>query len=132
MAIMLTQELKEFVSRPGVTKILATIGDGGFPNIGPKGSTCVYDDQSLAYAEATGKHHYENIKSNRKVAIAVMDWETREGYRFVGEAQLHTSGAVFDRLVENAQGRYQPLLGVQVLVNEVYALSAGKAGERIL
>jgi len=129
---VLTQELKDFVSRPGVTKMLATVGDGGFPNIGPKGSTFVLDDESLAYAEAIGKHHYENVKRNPAVAIACVDWETREGYRFLGEAELYSSGEIYDHIARQLPGGYKPVAGVRVRVQAVYSLSAQSAGERVL
>jgi predicted pyridoxine 5'-phosphate oxidase superfamily flavin-nucleotide-binding protein len=130
--VQLTQEIKDFVSRGDVGKVLATISADGFPNIGPKGSIHVYDDSSLAYAEMVGKHHYENVKSNPRVAIACIDFPNRQGYRFLGEADVHESGEVFDKV----SGRMPPAMKtravVLVKVNEVYALAGPQVGERIL
>ncbi len=130
---VLTQELKDFVSRPEVTKILATVGEGSLPNIGPKGSIAIFDDESLSYAEVTGKQHYRNVQGNSSVAIACVDWGTREGYRFLGEAELHTSGEVYDRIAERmiAMG-YKPVAGIRVRVKAVYSLSGPQTGERVL
>ena len=129
---VLTQELKDFVSRPEVTKILATVGEGSLPNIGPKGSIRVFDDESLAYAEVTGKQHFRNVQHNPAVAIACVDWQTREGYRFLGEAELHSSGEVYDRVAAQLPQGYKPVAGVRVRVQAVYSLSGPQAGERIL
>jgi len=122
--VVLTQKLKDFVSRPEVTKILATVGEGSLPNIGPKGSIRVFDDESLAYAEVTGKQHYRNVQRNPAVAIACVDWQTRDGYRFLGEAELHPSGEVYDRVAAQLLSMgYKPVAGVRVRVQAVYSLS---------
>lgn len=130
--VQLSQEIKDFVSRGDVGKVLATVSPDGLPNIGPKGSIHVYDEGSLAYAEIVGKHHYQNVRSNPRVAIACIDFASREGYRFLGEAEVHESGEVFDKV----SGRIPPALkaraAVLVRVEEVYALGGAQVGEKIL
>lgn len=130
--VQLTQEIKDFVSREGVGKVLATISQDGLPNIGPKGSTHVYDDGSLAYAEIVGKHHYQNVKSNSSVAIACIDFANRLGYRFVGEAKVYESGEVFDKVSSRIPPALKPRAVVLVKVSAVYALGGPQVGEKIL
>lgn len=132
MAIQLTQELKDFIARTDIVRILATASPDGVPNIGPKGSISLCDDQSLVYIEGIGKHHYENVKQNPKVAIACVHWESKEGYRFVGEAEVHSSGPLYERLTARLPATSKAAAVVQVRIDEVHALAPQKAGTRIL
>ena len=132
MAVKLTQELRDFISRREVVKVIATINEDGSPNIGPKGSTHVYDDESLAYAEVTGKHHYHNVRRNTHVAIACIDWQKGEGYRFVGEAELHEAGDVFDQVAGRLPSHIKPKAAVRIPIREVYGLGGAQAGEKLL
>ncbi|MCL4469377.1 MAG: pyridoxamine 5'-phosphate oxidase family protein [Deltaproteobacteria bacterium] len=70
---------------------VATSDKTGKPNIGPKKSTKVLDDETLLFIESTGKRTLENIKENPVVAIAVVDKERLVGFRFVGHAELESS-----------------------------------------
>lgn len=128
----LTQEMKDFVARADVGKMLATVGPDGFPNIGPKGTIQVYDDASLAYCEMVGKHHYQNLKGNPRVAVACVDFAGRQGYRFVGEAELHESGEVYDKVKAKLPPAVQPKAVVRIKVSQVYALGGPQVGERVL
>lgn len=130
--VQLSQEIKDFVSRGDVAKVLATVSPDGLPNIGPKGSTHVYDDGSLAYAEFVGKHHFQNVGSNPHVAIACVDFPNRQGYRFVGEAEIHESGEVYEAVSKKTPPAMKPRAAVLVRIEEVYALGGAQVGEKIL
>jgi predicted pyridoxine 5'-phosphate oxidase superfamily flavin-nucleotide-binding protein len=130
--VQLTQEIKDFVSRGDVGKILATISPDSYPNIGPKGTIQVYDDGSLVYCEFVGKHHYENVKRDPHVAIACIDFAGRQGYRFVGDAEVYESGEVYDKIKAKMPSAANPRAVVLVKVGEVYALGGPQVGERIL
>jgi predicted pyridoxine 5'-phosphate oxidase superfamily flavin-nucleotide-binding protein len=130
--VQFTQEIKDFVSRPEVAKVLASVGPDGYPNIGPKGTIQVYDDGSLYYLEMVGKHHYQNAKANPRVSVACIDFAGRQGYRFVGDAQVYESGEVYDKLTERFPPDRKPKAAVVITINEVDALGGPQVGERIL
>jgi len=130
--IQLAQEMKDFVGRPDVGKVLASVSADGYPNIGPKGTICVYDDGALAFLEFVGKQHYENLKNNPRAAIACIDFAGRQGYRFVGDAEVHESGEVFDKLSAPFPPERKPRAVVVIRVERVYALGGAQVGERIL
>lgn len=130
--MQLTQEIKDFVAQPGVGKVLATVSADGFPNIGPKGTIQVYDDGSLAYCEFVCKHHYANAKANPKVAIACIDFAGRQGYRFVGEAEVVEAAGELERLKDRIPLATRAKAVVLVRVNEVYGLGGQQVGEKIL
>ena len=133
MAIKLTQELKDFVSRPEVVKVLATVNEDGSPNVGPKMTIHVFDDESLAYAEVTGKRHWRNVRQDARVAIACIDWQKMEGYRFVGEAEVHREGDVFERINALIPPKFpRPQAAMRLPISEVYTLSFRSPGERLL
>lgn len=130
--VTLTQEMKDLLARAEVAKMLATINPDGSPNIGPKMSTHVLDDEHLAYAEVVAKHHYENVKRDPRVAIAVVDWTGGAGFRFIGEAELHESGELYDLEASRLPPEWKPKVAVKVKVTEVHALSGPNAGDRVL
>ncbi|MBI4524188.1 MAG: pyridoxamine 5'-phosphate oxidase family protein [Deltaproteobacteria bacterium] len=123
------QTLVDFVSRRDVAKVLATVNADGSANIGPKASTQVYDDESLAFAEFVGKHNLENVQRDQRITIAAIDWEKREGYRFVGQAEVHQSGPIFEKLRERLPR--PPKAVVRLLVDRIDILSPAQAGETL-
>jgi hypothetical protein len=130
--VQLTEEMKTFVGRPDVGKMLATLSPDGYPNIGPKGTIRAFDDSSLCYIEFVGKQHYQNLKGNPRVAVACVDFAGRDGFRFVGDAALHESGEVYDKLSAPFPPERKPKAVVVINVERVYALGGAQVGERIL
>ena len=116
----LTDEMKEFIK--GKLAYIATIGPDGMPNVGPKGSFRVIDDEHLGWTEATFKHTHENLQKNPGVAVAVVERETRKGFRFKGTAELVVDGPIYEKVKQEqiAVGRPIPRCVVCVSVNEIY------------
>lgn len=127
----LTDEMKEFVASHQA--YIATSSGEGVPNIGPKRSTRVLDDENLFFAEITGKRTYENLKQNPKIAIAVVDRDNVKGFRFVGTANVMESGPLYDKVKEGVLKMGFPGLkaAVKVHVDEIYNLGIPGAGNRI-
>jgi predicted pyridoxine 5'-phosphate oxidase superfamily flavin-nucleotide-binding protein len=76
---------------------VATVTRDGRPNLSPKGTTTVWDDHHLMFADIASPGTVENLASNPNVEINVVDPIVRKGYRFRGNATVHTCGAMFDR-----------------------------------
>ena len=128
----LTQEMKDLVAAQQC--FIATVNPDGTPNVGPKRSTRVLDDEHLAFNEVTSKQTWTNVKNGSKVAIAVVDRETMRGFRFVGTPEAVTSGQVFEQAAETmkARGMTAPLTAVvKVKVEKIYNLGMPGAGERM-
>jgi hypothetical protein len=101
----------------GYPCMLATSGKDG-PNISPKGSMLVYDDQHLAYWERSKKKALENLGHDRRVIVmysnfkAQRDKTLESGFlRFWGTAELHESGAVRDAIFAKLLKREQEHVG---------------------
>ena len=75
----------------------ATVCPDGTPNLSPKGTTAVFDDEHLMFADIRSPNTIRNLKEKASIELNVVDPIVRKGYRFKGTAELHTSGEVYDR-----------------------------------
>lgn len=129
----LTEEMKELVAAQQC--FIATVNPDGTPNVGPKRSTRVLDDEHLVFNEVTSKQTWTNVKNGSKVAIAVVDREAMKGFRFVGSPEAVTSGPLFDKSAEimKARGMMAPLTAViKVRIERIYNLGMPGAGTEIV
>jgi uncharacterized protein len=67
----------------------ATVSADGSPNLSPKGTTDVWDDDHLYFAEICSPNTLENVGSGSLVEVNVVDPFVRKGYRFKGPAVVH-------------------------------------------
>ncbi len=106
--------------------LVGTNGPKG-PNISPKGSMMVFDDDHLAYWERSKRSALENLQHDRRVIVVYSNMEAqRDGrlesgiLRFYGTAELHDSGsihdAIFARLNERESTHVGADTGIGVLI----------------
>ena len=68
----------------GAPCLLATAGPNG-PNISPKGSMLVFDDDHLAYWERSKKQALENLGHDKRVAVMYANFKAqRDGVLEIG------------------------------------------------
>jgi predicted pyridoxine 5'-phosphate oxidase superfamily flavin-nucleotide-binding protein len=72
----------------------------GSPNLSPKGTATVWDDDHLVFADLGSPVTVENLSYNAAYEINVIDTFLRKGYRFKGAAEVLTSGNLFDQIKE--------------------------------
>ena len=84
---------------------VATVCPDGTPNLSPKGSIAVWDDDHLVFAHLRSPGTVENLRANVSVEINVVDQLVRKGYRFKGTGVVHTEGEVFERGVRFYEAR---------------------------
>ena len=127
----LTSEMKAMFGSQ--LAVIATASKDGTPNVGPKGSMHVSDDETLVYSEGTGQKTLKNLKENPKVAVMVADREKGDGYQVKGKAELLTSGDLFERVAKRAEERKRPrpALVVKIKVEEIYSVKTGATAKRI-
>ena len=110
----------------GYPCLLATSGKDG-PNISPKGSMLVFDDQHLAYWERSKKKALENLDHDRRVTVMYANFKAQHdkvlnsGFlRFWGTAELYESGpihdAIFAKLLKREQEHVGADTGIGVLI----------------
>jgi uncharacterized protein len=95
---MLTDDMKRVIREQRLGYV-ATVCPDGTPNVSPKGTTTVWDDDHLIFADIRSPRTIANLKQNPAIEINVVDWFTRKGYRFKGTATVIESGPVFDEAV---------------------------------
>src|SRR4029078_3336825 len=78
---------------------VATVCPDGTPNVSPKGTTAVWDDDHLVFAHIRSPWTMANLRTNPNVEVNVVDPVVRKGYRFKGVASVLDSGEVFDRAI---------------------------------
>ncbi len=100
---MLTEDMRRLVeSQLG---FVATVCPDGTPNLSPKGTTAVWDDNHLVFADIHSPGTVANLRANPSVEINVVDQLVRKGYRFKGTATVHTDGPEFERGVAFYEAR---------------------------
>lgn len=128
----LDETMKAFLARQ--LPIQATVSKDGLPDIGPKRSLRVYDDHTLIYNENTGGQTLQNIRDGSKMAIAVIDREALDGYRFVGTPQIFSEGTPYENALTFAgtAGMKPPKFAVLVHIEDIYTLRSGPtAGKKL-
>lgn len=118
MAI-LSSEAKTMIStiHPGM---VATADASGRPNVSPKGSFMVLDDEHVAFADVHSPRTIANLSQNPQVSAIVYDAATRHGCRIWGHAEILTSGDAFDKLSAGLAARNMKANHVVVVAVEEY------------
>ena len=88
---ILTEDMKRVI-REQRLGFYATICEDGSPNLSPKGTTYVLDDDHLFFADIRSPQTVANIRRGSLVEVNVVDPFVRKGYRFKGPAAVHERG----------------------------------------
>jgi len=95
---ILTTGIKEFVKRQKLG-FVATVCPDGTPNLSPKGTTTVWDDEHLVFADIHSPGTINNLLINPSIEINVVDIFIRKGYRFKGIGKVLSEGSLFEEVV---------------------------------
>ena len=79
---------------------VATVCPDGTPNLSPKGTTFVWDDDHMTFADIRSPGTIANLQRNPAVEINVVDPLLRKGYRFKGTARVLDEGPEFESAVD--------------------------------
>jgi uncharacterized protein len=96
---ILTEDMKRFVDEQRLG-FFATVCADGSPNLSPKGTIAVWDDNHLAFGNIRSPRTLENLRRNPSIDINVVDPFTRQGYRFKGIASILEIGPAYDRAID--------------------------------
>jgi uncharacterized protein len=105
MAI-LTPHMKRVVREQRLGYV-ATVCPDHTPNVSPKGTTTVWDDDCLVFADICSPGTVENLRHNPAIEINVVDPILRKGYRFKGSAVVLEGGAQFEEVMEFYRDTYR-------------------------
>ena len=79
---------------------VATVCPDGTPNLSPKGTTAVWDDDHLIFANIRSPGTLANLRANPSVEVNVVDPFLRKGYRFKGVARVLESGPPYEQALD--------------------------------
>src|SRR2546423_15261993 len=96
----LTDDMKRVV-REQRLGCIATVCADGTPNLSPKGTTKVWDDDHLVFADICSPGTIQNLQTNPAIEINVVDPMVRKGYRFKGTAEVLESGDMFEAVMSS-------------------------------
>jgi predicted pyridoxine 5'-phosphate oxidase superfamily flavin-nucleotide-binding protein len=96
---ILTDDMQRVV-REQTLGFIATVCPDGTPNLSPKGTTAVWDDDHLIFLDICSPQTVANLAANAAIEINVVDPVVRKGYRFKGRASVHSDGLEFADVVD--------------------------------
>lgn len=112
----LSQQIKTLINEAwtdGVPCLVATIGPEG-PNLAPKGSMIVFDDQHLAWWERSKKGALANLQHDKRVCIMYANMKLQNDgvmnasfLRFFGTVELIESGPIHQKAFSMLKPREQ-------------------------
>ncbi len=113
---ILTDDMKRVVSEQRLG-FIATVCPDGTPNLSPKGTTAVWDDDHLIFADIKSPGTVANLRANPALEINVVDQVARKGYRFKGTAEVLTEGPVFEGVLalRRERGATNPVRAVVLM-----------------
>lgn len=128
---MFTEEMKEMIASQ--LAMVATVDNEGNPNIGPKRSMRLLDDQTLIFNENTGGQTQANIEANGKIEVAYVNRDCLRGYRFCGHAEMVDNGPLFEEAKTWVEGKMGvPKAAGVIHIDAIYSLHSGKeAGKKV-
>ena len=94
--VRLTEDMQRVLNEQRLG-FIATVCPDGTPNLSPKGTTAIWDDEHIIFADICSPGTIANLQQNPVVEINVVDPVARKGYRFKGPATVHGEGPLFEQ-----------------------------------
>jgi len=132
--VSIPKQVQDFF--PGKMAWVATATKEGVPNVTPKGTARIMDDQHIMFADLFSLKTRRNLEQNPRVAVTVIDPATKTGYQIKGTAELLSSGPLYDQMADQLKQAAPSLPAleyvVKIAVESVYDQSVGAgAGKQI-
>ena len=118
---ILTDDMKRVVRQQRLA-FVATVCADHTPNLSPKGTIAVWDDDHLVFANIRSPGTVANLRRNPAIEINVVDPLVRKGYRFKGTATILEAGAEYEAVRASFTAR-----GVSNRIREVVVVTLEQA-----
>ena len=110
---LLTNEIKSLIEQQKLGYV-ATVSPDNTPNLSPKGTISVWDEEHLVFADIKSPQTMANLEKNPSLEINVVDPITRKGYRFKGTGTILSSGQEYDKIIS-----YYSNIGIKSKIGRV-------------
>ena len=107
MVSILTDDMRRMLQEQQLG-FIATVCPDGTPNLSPKGTTSVWDDEHLVFADICSPNTIANLRQNPAVEINVVDIVSRKGYRFKEPRQSLAKGQNLKKHLLSIEVAVQP------------------------
>jgi uncharacterized protein len=116
---ILTDDMKRVVRQQRLA-FVATVNPDNSPNLSPKGTIAVLNEDHLVFANIRSPRTISNLRANPAIEINVVDPFARKGYRFKGTAVVLDAGAEYEAVAAlfRTRGVTSPILEVVVITVE--------------
>ena len=133
--VKIPKEVQEFMS--GKVAWVGTASPAGVPNVTPKGTVRVLDDEHLVFADLFSRKTRENLLKNPQVAVTVVEEKSHTGFQIKGKAEVLKAGQLFDEMaaeLKKAPMKLPPATYVvKITVDSVFDQSVGPdAGKQMV
>ena len=105
MIAKLNADMKRMIAEQRMAYV-ATVCPDGTPNVSPKGTIAVWDDEHLVFADIRSPGTIANLNKNPSVEVNVVDPFVRKGYRFKGTGEVILDGERFREIMAFYRGRW--------------------------
>ena len=121
--VKISNEIKQFLERQKLG-FVATVSPNNSPNVSPKGTIMVWDDENLVFADIRSPKTISNLEKNPLVEVNVVDPILRKGYRFKGKCRILKDSDEFSQILK----RYTEM-GIKSKINAVVKVKVDFLGE---
>ncbi|MEM7267671.1 MAG: pyridoxamine 5'-phosphate oxidase family protein [Pseudomonadota bacterium] len=91
---------------------IATVSKAGTPNVSPKGTFVVIDEETIAFGEMRSPNTMANLAHQPEVEVNFVDQLSRAGVRIRGKAKIIEHGPEFEALLPH----FIPIWGEELTV----------------
>ncbi len=95
----LTDQIKDLIETNRIAYV-ATVDEKGAPNVSPKSTFSILDDETFVFAEIMFTRTRENLLRNPKIALYFYSPTTNRGCQIKGSAEMINSGELFEEMTE--------------------------------
>jgi len=128
--VVLTEDMKQVV-REQRLGFAATVCPDGTPNLSPKGTTAVWDDEHLIFADIRSPQTVQNLRANPAIEVNVVDPIARTGYRFKGQATVVDGGQLFEQILAFYEAGDAPVTDAGTRVRAAVLVNVERAAARV-
>ena len=97
--MIIESKIKNFVNFQKLG-FVATVNSDNTPNLSPKGTVRVWDDENLIFADINSPQTMKNLSNNSSIDINVVDPIKRKGYRFKGKSTIISDGELYQKIID--------------------------------
>jgi predicted pyridoxine 5'-phosphate oxidase superfamily flavin-nucleotide-binding protein len=103
MSVRLTADMRAIIHAAHLC-FAATVSPDGMPNVSPKGTIRIWDDQHLFFLDLASPGTRGNLQARPWLELNVVEQLSSRGYRFFGPVTLHVDDAVFEEATRRVRG----------------------------